>query len=181
MEASYEAPEDCESSCALPSRIMVSSCSEVLQCCSADVSIACLQTPSVLAKWGCSPVTPCHDAACMTGFSPFLGPMHRGGLAAERLGLQLQEELQLKEPQKDTLGSEGKAILCTLEPLRLRCLSAVGQLLVRPCLCFVIVLCRQRVADCFVNAAMPCCWLPVAVERHLWPALPSLATSKPCA
>ena len=56
-----------------------------------------------------------------------------GGLAAERLGLQLQEELQLKEPQKDTLGSEGKAILGTLEPLRLRCLSAVGQLLVRLC------------------------------------------------
>lgn len=61
-----------------------------------------------------------------------------GGLAAERLGLRLQEELQLKEPQKDTLGSEGKAILCTLEPLRLRCLSAVGQLLVRLRLCHVL-------------------------------------------
>ena len=53
-----------------------------------------------------------------------------GGLAAERLGLRLQEELQLKEPQKDTL--------CTLEPLRLRCLSAVGQLLVRLRLCHVL-------------------------------------------
>ena len=40
VEASYETPDDCESSCALPSRIMVSLCSQVSQCCGVDVCIA---------------------------------------------------------------------------------------------------------------------------------------------
>ena len=83
------------------------------------------------------PVHTCHDAASHDKIACPSGTCAWEGLAAEGLGLQPQEELQLKEPQKDTLGSEGRAILVTLEPLRLSCLSAVGQLLVRLCLCQV--------------------------------------------
>lgn len=79
MEASYETPEDCESSCALPSRIMVSynlpglwvvmlhrTC---LPCMIADFCPG-------HARWRCLPVYTCHATVCMTRISAFLGAMH---------------------------------------------------------------------------------------------------------